>query len=335
MIDWTSSPGTLADRRSRMTGGTRMCILAGVLCAAVALCAVPALARLMRVASPPLPAPAALEVLKRETLPAPAGRVLERLQLGADHQASTTVELSLPTPLPTRPLPLVVVLGGHQLAAAGLSALHRPGENAVLFYTWPSAIRHASLASLLRSPMALFEALRQAPVEIAEAMLWAGHQTWADADRISLLGFSLGAEAAPAAAALAAGNGRPAQWLVLAYGGAPLAEVVATDPRLGPQWIRTVVGLVVGALLPACEPVAALARIKARTLVIEGEDDRTMPRHVRDALWDAVRGPKTRVVLAGDHLGNGPHREARLKAAIDACMDWLEREGALNPAPAS
>jgi predicted esterase len=80
----------------------------------------------------------------------------------------------------------------------------------------------------------LYHRVMTIPGQVASALRWLIEQSWADAERHSLLGFSQGALAVPAVQDLAAPDGIRIGWIIIAYGGAPLGALLAANPHLKP-----------------------------------------------------------------------------------------------------
>jgi len=238
--------------------------------------------------------------------------------------------LSLPDPLPVRRLPLVVVLGGLGTGMKSVQHLPPAGDNAVLGYDWPLPRKLPRGLALLGQAPDLYRRVFTIPGQIAAAVAWAAAQPWADSGRISLLGFSLGALAAPAAQRLIEARGLAVGWTVLAYGGADLGALVAAHPRAGPAWARPLLGWISGRLLGPLDPAQHLPQLSGRFLLIGGDEDSLIPAHAAQRLRDLAPEPKTEVVLSGAHMGIGAGQDALLDRIVVVTEEWLARGGALN-----
>jgi hypothetical protein len=147
------------------------------------------------------------------------GRRLEHVRLDAQGLGQIGIIVSLPEPLPDRKLPLVVVLGGLATGEHNIRHITAIGENAVIGYDWPIKTDMPTGLALLRLVLELHDCVLAIPGQVATVIRWAQGQDWADPSRVSLLGFSLGALAVPAAQHLAAQHDALVGWTVLAYGG--------------------------------------------------------------------------------------------------------------------
>jgi hypothetical protein len=261
------------------------------------------------------------------------GRTLRQVALREPAIGEARFVVSLPDPLPPGRLPLVVVLGGLARGVENLSPLPDPGSNAVLAYDWPMPPALPTGWGLVRRAPGLYRDVLSVPGQVDAALAWAAAQPWVDPERVSLLGFSLGALAAPAAQRLAEGRGQDVGWTVLAYGGAPVGDLVAAHPLVEPAWARPLLGAAAGLLLRPVEPLEHLPHLEGRFLVLSGRDDRLVPARAAEALRDAVPRPRAEIVFEGDHMGVGPHQRDLLDAIVRASAAWLIDQNAVNPTP--
>jgi len=213
-------------------------------------------------------------------------------------------------------LPILVVLGGLGTGESNIRSLTDAGGVAIVGYDWPMPVRfYDGPASFFRIAK-LYRRLMAVPAQASSAIDWAAGQPWADRRRISLLGFSLGALAAPAIEDVAERDGQAIGWTILAYGGAPFGALLAP---------------IVDLLLAPLQPTRHLAGLSSRFLVLEGADDTLIPAAARARLRDAVPQPKTIWDFDGDHIGVGPDKLALLQQVIARSRAWLAEQGAIDP----
>ncbi|HEX2114962.1 MAG TPA: hypothetical protein VHM01_11205 [Alphaproteobacteria bacterium] len=277
-----------------------------------------------------LPPPDTVPALAESSSELRGGRRLEHVRLDARGLGRIRIVVSLPEPPPNRKLPVVVVLGG--LATGERSVHHIPdiGENVVIGYEWPIPARMPKGIGLLRHLPMLHDRVLSIPGQVATVIRWAQEQEWGDRSRISLLGFSLGALAVPAAQRLAARDGIRIGWTVLAYGGAPLGALVEAQPKVRAHWFASALGHLADLVLWPVEPSAHLPHLTGRFLVLEGRDDAWIPAHAAARLRELTPVPKQVVAFDGGHMGIGPAQEALLAAIIAESRAWLIRNGAVS-----
>ena len=201
----------------------------------------------------------------------------------------------------------------------------------IVGYDWPIPVPVPQGRDLVWRAPGLYRQVITIPEQIASAIGWVATQPWADDRHISVLGFSLGALAAPAAENLAERDGHPIGWTILAYGGAPFGELLAANPHMKPEWLRKILAPVIDFLLHPLEPTVNLPQLSSHFLVLEGSDDAIVPAGARSNLRDAVPGSKDVVVFNGNHMGVGADQMQLLGQIIRTSRDWLVENGAVNP----
>ncbi len=270
---------------------------------------------------------------ERTTLSAPDHRHFERITLHGNTLGNIAFTLSLPDPLPPQKIPVVLVMGGLVTGEDSIRYIKDAGDNAIVGYAWPIPVRlHGISAFMLQAP-GLYHNVMAIPGQVASALHWLIEQPWADAGRISLLGFSQGALAVPSVQDIAVNNGTRVGWTIIAYGGAPLGALLAANPHMKPTWLRVAMAPLVDLVFHSLEPTVHLPRLSGKFLVLEGRDDNLIPEAARNLLREAVPEPKTVVTFEGNHMGVGPDKMALLQKIIETSKKWLIENGAINHGP--
>ena len=231
------------------------------------------------------------------------------------------------------PLPVVAVLGGFATGERNIAPITGIGANAVAGYDWPIPTAMPNGLALLRAAPELYRRALTIPGQIATMMVWLRAQGWADPARTTLMGVSLGALAAPAAQRVAAAAGAAPGWTILAYGGAPIGDLVDANPFVRPPWVRPLLRLATDLLLRPLEPGAHLPHLAGRFLVIEGSADQFVPPAAAARLRELTPEPKKVIRLPGGHIGVGPDKQRILDEVLRQGRAWLVAEGAVNPPP--
>jgi len=258
------------------------------------------------------------------------GRSLRHVVLHSAALGDIGFSVSLPDPLPAKRLPLVMVLGGLGTGGDNIRYVTAAGDNAVIGYDWPMPVHFYAGGTTLTQLPALYGRVMAVPAQVASALAWLREQPWADGGRVSLLGFSLGALAAPAIEDVAEHDGQTVGWTVLAYGGAPFGALVAGSPHVKPAWIRPVLASAVNFLLRPLQPTRHLSHLAGQFLILEGEDDSLVPAGARAHLRNAVPEPKTVIVFKGDHMGVGRDKTGLLQEIVASSKAWLVEKGAVD-----
>jgi hypothetical protein len=259
------------------------------------------------------------------------GRTLQHVVLDAPGVGRIGLAISLPNPLPKHPLPIVMVLGGLATGERNIRNIPDGGDNAIVGYDWPIPTPLPQGWGFLRGAPDLYERALGVPGQVAAALDWLASQGWADPRRASILGFSLGALAVPAAQRLAELRGRAIGWTVLAYGGSPIGALLAANPYMKPRWAAPIVSRVADLMFRPVEPGEHLPYLHGRFLLVGGRDDTFVPEGAARRIRDLAPEPKTTVLLEGGHMGVGADRQALLAQIIVVTTRWLVDEGAINP----
>ncbi len=259
-----------------------------------------------------------------------SGRQFRRHVLQSAGVGAIGLTVSLPDPLPNQALPVLLVLGGLKSGENNLRHAPMPGANAFAGYDWPLPRKLPRGGDLLRAAPELYRGLLAAPGQIAASIAWLAAQPWADARRISLLAFSLGALVAPAAQRVAQADGQTIGWTVMAYGGTDLGKMLAAHPRFDLGMARPLVETAAGLLLRPLEPGEHLPELSGQFLLIGGSDDQLIPRASASRMRELTPEPKSVVLLKSQHLGTGAAQEALMEEIVELTAGWLIEEGAVN-----
>ncbi len=196
---------------------------------------------------------------------------------------------------------------------------------------WPLPSREPGTGEIVRRLPEFRRKVLTVPGQVDAILAWASRQAWADPDRVSLLGFSLGAFVVPAAQRLAQDRGASVRWTILGYAGAPIGAVIAGHPKAGPPWIRPALGTAADLLLRPVEPSHHLPHLRGRFLVLRAANDRLIVRAAAERFAELTPEPRTVVRIEGDHMGLGDKWKL-LAHVIDVSRSWLLEQGAIDPA---
>jgi dienelactone hydrolase len=274
--------------------------------------------------------PAAVRELRRERA---GDRNLLHVVLDGSAVGRIRFVVSLPAPLPAHPVPVVIVLGslrGGSNAIRELTAVAGDlGPNAIVGFDWPLP-RDLTLRDLALHAPALRRRVLSVPGQVDALLAWASQEPWGDAERVSLLGFSLGGFVVPAAQRLAEARGASIRWTVLAYAGAPIGAVIAGHPGVQPRWLASVLGSAADLLLRPVEPSFHLPHLRGRFLLLgAARADRLIAPAAAARMRELTPQPRTVVLIGGDHMGIGPDRHRLLGEVIRLTRSWLIEQGAI------
>jgi hypothetical protein len=256
-----------------------------------------------------------------------AGRTLSHVTIVDPRLGTIGFAVSLPDPLPRAGLPVIIVLGALGTGAHAVNLIHNPGANAIVGYDYPRPPQHLGVGDLisLRAKVLLI------PGQVTEVARYVLNQPWADPNRVTLAGFSLGAITAPSVEHVMISRGVNVRWTVLADGGAPIGAVIAGDQNVRPAWLREVAAMTAELLFRPLDPELHVSQLKGHFLLVSSAADTTIPRAASDRLAKLTPSPKQVIQLPGGHVGTvGVAKLALLNAAIGATRNWLCEEGAID-----
>jgi hypothetical protein len=288
-------------------------------------------------ASLPRDDPEALAVTG-ERVEASHGRTLIHVALRGRAVGDVGFVVSLPDPMPSSRIPLVVIVDGIGGGADPVRAMSEvagdPGPNAFVGYDWPLPSPDPAVSEIVRQSPEYRRRVLSVPGQLDAILAWGTRQAWADPARVSLLGFSLGAFVVPAAQRIAAEHGVAIRWTALAYAGAPIGAVIAANPHAGPAWARPLIRGGVDLLLRPVEPSNHLPQLRGRFLVLGATSDRIIARATAERLAALTPEPKTVVWVEGAHTGLAPAKRELLGRVVNLTRAWLVEQGAIDPARA-
>lgn len=163
---------------------------------------------------------------KISKVPGPAPRDYHAITLANADGGTVNFTVSLPRGAETLTkadrLPAMVLLTGFRSGRNSLVQIPDHGRNAIIAYDYPYDRTTWKSANGVERAWIAHRVAFQLPDEVAGLIAWVRRQPWADPDRVSLAGVSLGAVALPVIQRRATNAGHRTAASVIAYGGADL-----------------------------------------------------------------------------------------------------------------
>jgi len=228
----------------------------------------------------------------------------EAVRITAD--TGLTVDLRVLRPAAQiQPLPLVVLLGGHETGRDAIEVVGDPGQLVVaaLDYPYHGPERVRGWRQALAAVPLIQRGLLDTPPAIFLALDWLERQPWVARQQVEIMGVSLGAPFAATAGALDRRFRRV--WIV--HGGAGNREWIAHNlrNRVKCDWLRTQAATLVYLLAygRSFESAHWVPRISPRPLIVIGaQDDERLPRPMVERLYAAAGEPKELLWTEGGHI---------------------------------
>jgi len=246
--------------------------------------------------------------------PEQGGFVSQAVSLRATNGLAVNLRVLRPAATPGK-LPLIIVLGGHRTGRDAVDLLGAPGSFAVaaLDYPYDGPERPRGIRQVVATIPAARRALEDTPAAVLLALDWLVQQPWADAERVELVGVSLGVPFATVAGALDPRVKRV--WLI--HGGSTLNEWMAHNlrPRFKSDAAHSVASWLAHRLAhgPSLEAEHWLPRIAPRPVVIIGaREDQRLPAPMVERLHALAGEPKELIWMDGGHIDRRPEAVQRL-----------------------
>jgi pimeloyl-ACP methyl ester carboxylesterase len=161
-------------------------------------------------------------------------------------------------------------------------------------------------------------------LKMAIAYDWLMRQPMVDKNTVFSLNISFGAFFAPAALHLLREMGHKPMGTAFAFGGADIYSVLESHAQpLADQIIKPEVKAVIQSALAAIGPMRHLKHLHGPFLVIRGLQDEMVPEVSSEALYEALPGEKTLVLLDTPHIV--PERKDVIQMTIKEFTDWSEQ----------
>ena len=259
-------------------------------------------------------------------------RIIQQYTIDDSGLGIINIAVSFPNPMPSHPLPVLFILGGLETGFDSVQHVSDIGDNILVGYNWPINSKLPKGISILTESPSIYKGIYKSPGQIAKAIEWVSDQSWAEKEKISLLGFSIGAIASPAVQHIIENRGLTnIGWTVFAYGGTNIGQLVNSNPNIKPKWAKPLFGWIIQLLFNPIDPKEHLEYISGNFLLINGKDDEFIPKESSSLMQKLTPSPKNIILLDGKHMGVGEKQKELLSIIIKETRMWLKQNGAINP----
>ena len=259
-------------------------------------------------------------------------RIIQQYTIDDSGLGIINIAVSFPNPMPSHPLPVLFILGGLETGFDSVQHVSDIGDNILVGYNWPINSKLPKGISILTESPSIYKGIYKSPGQIAKALEWVSNQSWAEKEKISLLGFSIGAIASPAVQHIIENRGLTnIGWTVLAYGGTNIGQLVNSNPNIKPKWAKPLFGWIIQLLFNPIDPKEHLEYISGNFLLINGKDDEFIPKESSSLMQKLTPSPKNIILLDGKHMGVGEKQKELLSIIIKETRMWLKQNDAINP----
>lgn len=156
--------------------------------------------------------------------------------------------------------------------------------------------------------------------DLKRAAHWLSRHEEIVSDQVACVAVSLGAFAAPAAAAASP----DIDAMVIAYGSGSFRKLAERNVSVKNPWFKALLVRGASFLLTPLEPTRFIAALAPRPLyMVASSSDRTIPREAVQEVFDAASEPKTLCWVDGEHLH--PSKSEVITELATGTLAWLER----------
>ena len=258
-----------------------------------------------------------------------------QLTLHSDAGYSVSGHLRVPLSASQAPAPGLIVIGGVRTGRLG-AELVTPEQPYVILgldYPWDGPTSLTAWQFIVRL-LDIRRAMLLTPSAVMLALDYLESRPDVEASEIVLVGSSFGAQLIVVAAALDP-RGSP---VMVIYGGGDYAELLRENLKLEPGWLRNALAAGGARLLAPLEPLDYVADIAPRPVVmINGIDDKKIPRRSVESLYEAARQPKRLIWLPEGHISsrNPALLERVMLAAVEALAELEADSAVITPVAGS
>jgi hypothetical protein len=237
-------------------------------------------------------------------------------------------DLRMPVNAAGRSLPVLIVLAGIKTGHQTLERLPAPGDNAVIAYAYPYDRERWRRSSIFRRALVVYRMSRDVCGQVDVLLRWVKSQSWADSQRVHIVGGSLGAILLPMILRYVQARGESVRTAVMAYGGAGRMTLAYLSLRHRSHLLGAAAGLLVGLFLRHIEPARHLPHLRGEFLVVSSPDDSLVPRRCAQRLETLLPEPKTIIHMRGEHVDAS--NQKLLFDVVSVVCKWMQERGVLN-----
>ncbi len=239
------------------------------------------------------------------------------------------VAISRPAPADSSRLPVIVLLGGLEIGRRSLNYIPHHGQNIIVAYEYPYRPRYWYEGTPLQQIPLIRQSVLVVPGQVSQLIAWLHRQSWADTNRISLLGYSFGALAVPSVLRIAQLHHFKVHGAIMAYGGTDLFRILKANLKTIPALLRPVVAGLAALAIHPVEPKLHLSHLQGNFLLINGRFDRQIPEPCWRQLHLQTPEPKKIIILNEGHLH--PKKKTLINTIIAESYRWLAAQNLINP----
>jgi len=258
-----------------------------------------------------------------------SSRTYRHIFLKTEHIGNIEALISQPAVIPNQGLPVVIILGGLEIGIQNFQLIPDPGNNVIIIYRYPYSPRYWYDGAAVNQIPIIRRSVLNVPSQVLTLRQWVTQQTWAEDERICIIGYSFGALFIPSVYHLAAYKKVSLQPGVIAYAGADIFDLLKTNLKNLSQPFRTMVAWIASTTIYPVEPALHLPFMNNEFLIINGTKDHQISEYSWRKLHQLVPEPKKIIILDEGHMN--PNKPELTMKLVQISQKWLLEKGVINP----
>ena len=255
-------------------------------------------------------------------------RTYRHIVLTAEYLGNIEAFISEPKVIPAEGLPVVIIMGGLEVDVDIFRLISDPGENIYVIFKYPYTPEYWHEGTPIVEIPVIRKSVLSVPSQVLSLHEWVSKQPWAEKERVTFAGFSLGAMFLPAVYHLAESRNVVLSPAVIAYAGADISDLLYTNMgKIDSPW-RTFGAWLGETAIYGMEPARHLPYMKNEFLLINGTRDHQVSRYSWEKLHQLIPQPKTLVILDEGHMH--PRKPELTKKLVKISREWLRERGLIN-----
>ena len=255
-------------------------------------------------------------------------RTYRHIVLSTKYLGSIEAFVSKPKVIPSKGLPVVIIMGGLEIDADIFRLILDPGENIYVIFKYPYTPEYWYEGAAVVEIPVIRKSVLSVPSQALALHEWVSKQPWTEKERVTFAGFSFGAMFLPAIYHLADSRDEVLNPGVIAYAGADISDLLYTNmEKIDSPW-RSFGAWLGETVIYGIEPAHHLPYMNNEFLLINGTRDHQVSKYSWKKLHKLTPDPKTVVILDEGHMH--PRKPELTKKLVKISREWLRERGLIN-----
>jgi pimeloyl-ACP methyl ester carboxylesterase len=255
-------------------------------------------------------------------------RTYRHIALSTEYLGNIEAFISEPTVIPTKGIPVVIIMGGLEVDADIFRLILDPGDNIYVIFKYPYTPEYWYEGAPIVEIPVIRKSVLNVPSQALALHQWVSKQPWSEKERVTFAGFSFGAMFLPAIYHLADSRDEVLNPGVIAYAGADISDLLYTNMgKIDSPW-RSLGAWLGETAIYGIEPARHLPYMNNEFLLINGTRDHQISTYSWEKLHRLIPQPKTVVILDDGHMH--PRKPELTKKLVKISREWLLERGLIN-----